>query len=182
MDFYVGLDLGKEKDYAALAVVEAGKDLRLRHLERYPLGTPYAEVARKVAALMRDPRLSGAELVVDATGVGTAVTEILAAEGLPFTAVTITSGEKERHAGGRSWRVPKTALVSALDVALSSGCLKVAGGLVLWPALKEELLNFRRKINAKTARVSFEHRSDADHDDLVLATALACWWTRLTDL
>ena len=46
----------------------------------------------------------------------------------------------------------------------------------LWGALKEELLNFRRKINLKTAHDSYEHWRESDHDDLVLATALACWW------
>jgi hypothetical protein len=42
MSFYVGLDLGQSADYTALAVVQAGEDkeLRLRHLERYPLRTP----------------------------------------------------------------------------------------------------------------------------------------------
>jgi len=55
---------------------------------------------------------------------------------------------------------------------------KVAEGLKLWPALREELLNFRRKINLKTAHDSYEHWRDSDHDDLVLAVALACWWIR----
>jgi hypothetical protein len=54
--------------------------------------------------------------------------------------------------------------------------LKVAEDLPLWGALKEELLNFRRKINLKTAHDSYEHWRETDHDDLVLATALACWW------
>jgi hypothetical protein len=54
----------------------------------------------------------------------------------------------------------------------------VAEGLELWPALKEELLNFRRKINLKTAHDSYEHWRETDHDDLVLAAALACWGAR----
>jgi hypothetical protein len=53
--------------------------------------------------------------------------------------------------------------------------LKVAEGRTLWPILREELLNFRRKINLKTAHDSYEHWRETDHDDLVLATALACW-------
>jgi hypothetical protein len=47
--------------------------------------------------------------------------------------------------------------------------------LELWPALREEMLNFKRKINLKTAHDSYEHWRESDHDDLVLATALACW-------
>jgi hypothetical protein len=53
---------------------------------------------------------------------------------------------------------------------------KVAEGLPLWPTLREELLNFRRKIDLKTAHDSYEAWRESDHDDLVLAAALACWW------
>ena len=42
-------------------------------------------------------------------------------------------------------------------------------------ASREELLSFRRKQNPKTSHVSFEHWRDSDHDDLVLAVAMACW-------
>jgi len=35
-----------------------------------------------------------------------------------------------------------------------------------------------KKINLKTAHDSYEHWRETDHDDLVLATALACWGVR----
>lgn len=174
--FYVGLDLGKQNDYSALAVVEAAeKSLYLRHLERYPLRTPYPEVADRVAALVRDERLgSASELIVDSTGVGVAVTDLLKERGLTYRAVSITGGNKVHYADGY-YRVPKRDLVSALEVCLQTGTLKVANGLKLWPVLKGELLTFQRKINPKTAHTSFEHRRQSDHDDLVLAAALAVW-------
>ncbi len=199
MGFFVGLDLGQSADFTALAVVEGVKEgafegkeasehLHLRHLERYPLRTPYPEIAEKVAALMRDPRLSKEEyspdaerfferaprLIVDSTGVGRAVSDLLAAEGLSFTAVTITGGERA-HGSGGAYRVPKRDLVAALEVPFHTGALKVAEGLKLWPTLREELLGFRRKISLKTAHDSYEHWREGDHDDLVLAAALACW-------
>jgi hypothetical protein len=199
MPFYVGLDLGQSADYTALAVVEdvekegpAGKEekfLHLRHLERYPLRTPYPEQAGRVARLMRDEKLvtetrypweptvyrKVPELVVDATGVGRAVTDLLKERGLWFKAVTITGGDAAKYSG-RGASVPKRDLVAALEVPFHSGTLKVAEGLELWPALRAELLNFRRKINLKTAHDSYEHWRESDHDDLVLAAALACWW------
>jgi hypothetical protein len=197
MPFVVGLDLGQSADYTALAVVQSVREpdeggrpvrgLHLRHLERYPLRTPYPEIADKVAALMRDPALSPDEfdgwrilrtpprLVVDATGVGTAVSDLLKSRGLRFTGVTITGGDRANRSGERSWRVPKRDLVAALEVPFHKGSLKVAEGLVLWPALHEELMNFRRKIDLRTAHDSYEHWRDSDHDDLLLATALACW-------
>jgi hypothetical protein len=54
--------------------------------------------------------------------------------------------------------------------------LKVAEGLELWPTLRDELKNFRRKASeSRTGRDPYEHWRESDHDDLVLAAALACW-------
>jgi hypothetical protein len=200
MPFYVGLDLGQAADFTALAVVQSVMEqnpeggfrsaLHLRHLERYELGTPYPEIADKVATLMRDERLSPNEydprrlrvfrrapqLIVDDTGVGRAVADLLKTKGLRFTALTITGGDEVHNVGGGRYRVPKRDLVGALEVPFHTGRLKIAEGMVLWPALKKELLSFRRKINLKTAHDSYEHWRESDHDDLVLAAALACWW------
>src|SRR5918998_2215958 len=199
MPFYVGLDLGQAADYTALAVVQDGKKrnqegklekfLHLRHLERYPLRTLYPDIAEGVAALMGAPELSPdefegvrikrtrPELVVDQTGVGPAVTDLLKKRGVRFRAVTITGGNQIIYGGG-SWHVPKRDLVGALEVAFHTGELQTAEDMQLWPELKKELLNFRRKINLKTSHDSYEHWRGGDHDDLVLACALACWWAR----
>jgi hypothetical protein len=117
---------------------------------------------------------SAAELIVDATGVGRAVTDLFRERGLRFRAVTITGGDKPSR-DGTEHRVPKRDLIAALEVPFHTGELKIAAELRLWPTLREELLNFRRKINLRTAHDSYEHWRETDHDDLVLATALACW-------
>jgi hypothetical protein len=111
---------------------------------------------------------------VDKTGVGVAVTDLLKERGLRFTSVTIHGGERATR-NGREHSVPKLDLVAALEVPFHSETLKVAEGLPLWPTLREELQNFRRKVDKKTAHTSFEHWRETDHDDLVLAAALACW-------
>ena len=58
MPFTVGLDLGQSADYSALSVVQGVKQatgggnfatyLHLRHLERYPLRTPYPDARSAV--------------------------------------------------------------------------------------------------------------------------------------
>jgi hypothetical protein len=162
--------------------------LHLRHLERYPLRTPYTTIADGVAALMRSPILHQdeydpsrhriakprVELLVDKTGVGRGVTDILKERGLRFTGVVIHGGETAHRTDG-SYHVPKKDLIAALEVPFDTGKLKIAEGLELWGELREELQNFRRKQNPKTAHTSFEHWRESDHDDLVLAAALACW-------
>lgn len=189
MSFYIGLDLGQAADFTALAVLEAvsAKEtelkLHLRHLERYPLRTAYTTVAANVMALMA--RLASLELapfggvqhdlLVDNTGVGRAVTDVLRERGLRFKAITLTGGSQVTRGDAGEYRVPKADVVDALVVPFQAERLKVASGLALWPTLRTELLNFRRKINPATAHASYEHWRETDHDDLVLAAALAAW-------
>jgi hypothetical protein len=186
MSFYVGLDLGQAADFTALAVLELAnteegeRELHLRHLERYPLRTPYTAVAEGVVALvekLRDLSLlrSEPDLLVDNTGVGRAVTDVLRDKGLRFKAITLTGGSQVTRGDAGEYRVPKADVVDALVVPFQAGTLKVARGLELWPTLRTELLNFRRKLNAATAHASYEHWRESDHDDLVLAAALAAW-------
>ena len=196
MSFFVGLDLGQSNDYTARAVVEkvegdlggGDPDLHLRHLERYPLRTPYPEMVSQVAALVEDPQLRRThfdarlgrrvldepDLLVDATGVGRPVVDLFKERGLRYKAITITGGNKVTAASG-GYGVPKRDLIGALEVPFHSGRLKVAAGLTLWETLRSELQTFRRKVSLTTGMDTYEHWRESDHDDLVLAAALACW-------
>jgi hypothetical protein len=144
------------------------KYLHLRHLERYELGTPYMVVVatwlwcHHARALLTSPPFTEdeydptthriakprVELFVDRTGVGEAVLDLFKERGLThkLTSVTITgTGTRVNSIGGRSYSVPKVDLVAALEVPLHKGILRVEKGLTLWPTLRGELLNFRRK-------------------------------------
>jgi len=114
--FFVGLDLGQVCDFSTLAVIDrvelkgewdaaafAWKKrimLRLRHLERIPLGTPYPDVVSRVADVMRQVAAEGnCELVVDGTGVGRPVVDLLRRSGLPcnLRAAIVTGGISEHQ-------------------------------------------------------------------------------------
>jgi hypothetical protein len=153
--------------------------LSVRHLERYELGTRYPEIVERIRELTNTPPLAGkpAVLLVDKTGVGAGVVDHFEHRGIRPTAITIHGGAKfsrERERPG--FRVPKRELVSAVQVLLQTSRLKVAASLPLAKTLKKELLNFRVKIDPKTAHDSYSHWREGDHDDLVLATAMACWF------
>jgi hypothetical protein len=171
-------------------VQKVNGDLHLRHLERYPLKMPYTTVADSVRDLLYGPLFTADEydpqhhriakpevqLIVDKTGVGVAVTDLLKERRFNYVGVTITSlAQKVNCVSMNTYNVPKMDLVAALEVPFHKGTLKVAEGLELWSVLREELLNFRRKQNTRTAHTSYEHWRESDHDDLVLAAALACW-------
>lgn len=181
--FYVGLDLGQQNDYTAICVAQDANPygdetmLDIRHLERFRHKL-YPEVAEHVVTVMRAGAFrqsQGAELIVDATGVGPAVTDLLTRWNQPFTAVKIHGGDTETEGPDGVHRVPKRNLVSALQVLLQSGSLRIAKDLDLAEILRAELLNFRVKVNLRTAHDSYEAWREGDHDDLVLAAALACW-------
>jgi hypothetical protein len=193
VSFYVGLDLGQAQDPTAICVLEKLEDndktpLHVRHLERPELGTYYLDIVERVKELIRDPALTETtynwhtdrnetrtpELVIDATGVGRPVVDMIRREGLSFAPVLITGGDIEHHDNG-FYKVPKRNLVSAVQLALQSGRLKIAEELALAETLRKELLNFRIKVNISTAHDSYEAWREGDHDDLVLATALAAW-------
>jgi hypothetical protein len=73
-------------------------------------------------------------------------------------------------------RVPKRDLVAAVQTLLQNGRLRIAERLTLADVLRKELLNFRVRVDPKTAHDSYSHWREADHDDLVLAVACAAWY------
>ena len=185
MEFIVGLDLGQAKDYTAIAVLErydsapwiVGNPLEyhLRHLERPTLGTTYPAIVQRVAYLLDAWPLAGcAALVVDATGVGAPVVDLLNNAGLRPIALTITGGDAA-STDGLAWRVPKRQLVSNLQILFQSGRLKIAEGIPEASTLVRELLNFRAKVSAAGSD-TYEAWREGDHDDLVLAVAMATYY------
>jgi hypothetical protein len=180
--FYVGLDLGQKRDHAAIAVVEKCADMGtfgVGHLERMPLGTPYPNVVARVREMVRDEKLVGrCALAVDGTGVGAPVVDLLrgADLGCDLSAVTITGGDRESQSGGL-WSVPKRDLIAGVQILLEKGELRIARDLRDTGALMRELLDVRMTM-AGGGRVRLGADGSGEHDDLVIALALACWRAR----
>jgi len=179
-DHIVGLDLGRAQDYTALVVVERsweGGEARYaaRHLRRWPLGTSYTAITRDVADLVRAAPLCWPRLAVDETGAGRAVVDMIRGAGVAaqLVPITITAGHAITPQADGSYHVAKKQLVSVLQVLLQTRRLKVAP-VPERDALVKELLAFRVKIT-EPANETFESWRERDHDDLVLAVALAVW-------
>jgi len=71
--------------------------------------------------------------------------------------------------------VPKKELVTCLQVVMQSRRLRIARGLHEAALLVRELQQFQVKITT-AANETFGVWREGQHDDLVLAVALACWW------
>ncbi|SRR5579883_548424 len=181
-----GLDLGMMSDYTALALIEktvqCHDDKRInryavRHLQRW-LRVDYPTIAEELrplfAALPTRPTL-----VADETGVGIGVLQILRRAPLPVSGIrgiTITSGHSVNLRPDGGYCVPKKELVASTQSLLQGKRLLIAPALREAKTLRQELSNFKVKINVASATESFEAWRAGQHDDLVLAVCLAVWY------
>ncbi|MEJ5369936.1 MAG: hypothetical protein WHT08_16605 [Bryobacteraceae bacterium] len=191
--FFYGLDLGRRHDPSALVLLErfalpdpcpdpvtfeprSRTVLRLRFAHRFPLGLPYLDLLRRLPELLSfpgtppwpvhpgHPARPWRTLVVDASGVGAPVVEML--RRLPLEArilpITITSGRHPASDPHGGQLVPRRDLLSRLRILLESGVLRIPRSL---PA--------RKQILEELSRLS--DNPGSSHDDLALALALAAW-------
>lgn len=190
-EYFIGLDLGQVNDPTAIAILErtdvvVGRSAltyawqgetrhAFRHLQRLPLGTPYPDVVDYVRELVCRPEISRGTLIVDATGVGKPVLDMFAKAKLPcrIMPVTITGGDRQSYDHGH-YRVPKRDLISGLTVFFQANKLAIAGQLREAETLITELGNMRVKITLD-GNEKYGAWREGEHDDLVLAAALACW-------
>ena len=185
--YYLGVDLGQKQDPTALALVRRIEyrdpyggprfdGLGVVGLERVPLGTPYPVVVERLRRLTHRLDLIGrVKVVVDATGVGSPVVESMRQVGLgaEVTSVTITGGASETHKG-LDYHVPKQDLMMGLQLLLEKGELRISRKVQEAGALVKELVNMRQQTGAR-GRIRVGAEAFGEHDDLVMALALAVW-------
>ena len=190
----LGLDLGKSVDFTALTVLDWTEahattphpSYQVSNLRRFALGTSYTEIAAWLVKFFQtdDPARRGEPppcLVVDETGVGAAVVEMiptaLGKANVPggMVAVTITAGSAVTLTAGQAgrWRVAKKQLASVLVRLFQSRRLNIVK-LAETAVLLKEAQAFSIKITP-AGNETYESWRENDHDDLVLALALSCW-------
>jgi hypothetical protein len=197
MDYVLSVDLGMMSDYTAYSILEHGKtkagnptapgsyarilsqdvyvpSYNLRYLDRVN-GKPYTEIVMDIKKMMDSPLLSGVtDLVVDATGVGLPVVQMLSEIGLHPVAINITGGSVVNQTD-RGYSVPKKDIVAALQIIFQNRRLKIAGDLLYRDEFINELKNFKLKIT-KAGNETFEAWRDNIHDDLVLSVGIGAWY------
>lgn len=187
---FIGLDLGQAKDYTALAIIErlrtgsGGKKeitgLNCIHLQRWQLRTSYPAIVSDVVKMINNLDASRSPdgrpiLAIDATGVGAPVVDLFKRERIKaqLKPIQIVAGATISEEDGIT-RVPKRDLVSTVQVGLQNRTLKIASQLPESDTLSRELQNFSVKITDAANDIYGAWR-EGQHDDLVLAVALALW-------
>ena len=125
-------------------------------------------------------------LVVDATGVGAGVVDLLSAAGLAPVRLIISGGASVNRLDRGGFSVPKTDLVAAVQLLLEGRRLQIAEDLPHAETLARELQNFKYDYTA-TGHMRFGAggdeliwRGEGAHNDLVLALAVTAWQAERT--
>jgi len=182
---FVGVDLGQRGSHTAIVVLERfevapdytdalrGVGMKWRYVvraaERVKLGTPYSEVVKRVKRIVEQMALKGrCVLVVDGTGVGVPVVELMREVGMGclIQAIVITSGQN-----ATSGSVPRAELVTKMQLMAQRGELEIAGGCGYLEELKRELVHLQLAGGGSSS----SRDGARENDDLALALALACW-------
>lgn len=201
----VGVDIGQRRDPSAIVVAEmhgdrAAADLdvtaswTIRGVERLPLGTPYPDVADRIAAIVQHlvdrDREEGhlyvttqgptdlthryLQVVCDATGVGRPIVDLIRSklpQDVPVIAVTLTAAEAFTRHKHLEWSVGKPFLVSKMQAYLQTNRITLPMTDEA-RALGDELLNY--EIRASATGMQTGAFRTGTHDDLATALGLAC--------
>jgi hypothetical protein len=189
---YVASDFGQCHDHSSIAIVEKSawytgpvshvdfsrrieERYSVSFLERFNLGTPYLAVIERISQVVRRLGLDAlVEFAADATGAGLPLVELIKRQNLRcnFRPIVITSGDSESR-DGDFFHVPKSHLLTALVLQFEEGRLRIASDLQHAETLVQELAGLRIKVS-RAGNDLFVHQH-GEHDDLVLAVALANW-------
>ena len=122
--------------------------------------------------------MSRCTLVMDATGVGAPVLDLmrLANLGCGIVPVNLTGGDLVSQSGS-VWNVPKQVLISGLLVMLEKKELALSMRVASARVLDKELAGMEARVS-RSGNLSFGTWREGEHDDVVMAAALACWRAR----
>ena len=189
----IAADIGKKRDFTAICGMEKWQNkwawpyedrkdgepyYRLKFIERLPLDTDYdvqVEIIKWVYDTVVEEYNFPPEVVIDATGCGNVVLDIIRKQIPSANGIWFHSGKNVTR-DGAVYNVPQSDLAMVLQVAMQSKRLTYAAGIPELPKLKKELLAFTYKTSIKTGHTHFEAWRERDHDDQVYAVCCGLWW------
>jgi len=195
------VDLGKQKDHTAWAMVEVKPEERyseyhkrnrvmmcyVRDLVRAPLGTPYAVIQREIRSeffcedwWLYDFDLKSPvppQLLVDAGGVGLGIVDNLGVNTHlrgNMIKYSLTRGSATpKYKGEKNYfTCPRTLLFQELYAAFHDNRIAIEPRLELAPVLTNELKNLRVEQSEETGQERVVHR-EGEHDDLSICVGAA---------
>jgi len=210
-EYIVSVDIAKKADYTGVQIfrqvplIREGKKLlgqRDMKMTKYDLvymtkiqGLNYNVVAEKILRIITlDNLLGNSDLIVDGSGVGEAVIDIMRGLNMNPISIVFTGGDLTREVydtisnvfsnssatlGGmkvlKQINVPKKDMVDCAVVALQQGLIRLSPNIKYREEFLDQLSKFKGKINEK-GNVRYEADKESTHDDLVACFLMFCWW------
>ena len=163
--FYIGVDFGKRVDYSVVAVVDKKPDgvLKLVHVHRFSLETPYASVIGYVKTLCdRYKTVQG--VLCDQSGVGDYIVEDMVRSGIPnVEGVILTLPKKQEVLGMMKQKMQNGLLFIPYDADLIAE------------------INVEKFELTKEGQIKFSH-PEGTHDDMLWALALAVYKSSISPM
>ena len=138
-------------------------------------GVSYPDiVSHVIRTILKEPLRGRCRLVIDASGLGRVVSDLLFDQRVEHHAIQMTVGqnwvEKDRYVN-----VGKTLLLETLSLLFATGDLMFAHDLPLREDILAELETFQLETTAAGNQVITQGRSGQHHGDLAIALAVACF-------
>lgn len=149
-----GVDFGKQRHNSVVTVGEskAGGKIRIIFYHSFPLGTDYKDVANYCCKTLPKKFPNLRRMVVDKTGVGDAVIEDFIEDskgsGIKIEGFNFAGQDKKR------------GLVEAGVMEMEQGKVKFVHNI----NLKNEMLTYKRIVNADTGRITYDKPSGGSDD------------------
>ena len=213
-EYICSVDIAKKRDYTAIQIYRDSPDIKrfapesgreamvVNYLDLVyqakMQAVRYTEQVRMIKELLeRIDLLNNTQLLVDGTGVGEPVVDMMREVGLMPFPIIFTGGTEARPVyadigkvfGGsegfgrfrgaqvlKEMSVPKDDLVHAGMIVLQQGRLRMAPNLQHMDDFKRQLAGFKGKVNEKSGRTKYNAENDDVHDDLVVTYLMAAWW------
>lgn len=212
--YTISVDIAKRRDFTAIQIYRDTPELikgdpnanapdKIFHFQdlvyQYKVqDITYSDLISVIVRLLQDKKLSyNNDLIVDGTGVGQAVVDLMRDNGLRPIPIVATGGGQARpiyaDAGKvfsgsngstfglrilREWHVPKVDMVQAGQVAMERHLVRIAPNVAFLDDFRKQLGNFKGKFNEMTKYTSYNAEDDNIHDDFITAYLQAMWWTR----
>ena len=177
--YSIGIDLGKLRDRTVISTIEtqrsrdSGEETHaVKALHVLKLGTDYAQQLAAILTFLDKPCFSlwATETLIDCTGLGEPMADLLDAKGVKFKRVSITSSGEANSRQGRHY-VSRTYLINLMIRYLARDNFKISSDLSHAPALREELAT----MTIENSKAGNQFYASGAHDDLIMATSLALY-------
>lgn len=187
--YWLGVDLAQAQDNTALVILHdeclptwgGGSRQVLGPRQRTIVfadkfkGVSYPDiVSHVIRTLTKEPLRGRAKLVIDASGLGRVVSDLLFDQGVEHHAIQMTVGQnwvkKDRYVN-----VGKMLLLETLSLLFATGDLTFAHDLPLRGDILAELETFQLEQTAAGNQIITQGKTGAHHGDLAIALAAAAF-------